>query len=299
MREKRVSFVTVAPWIIVVAVAITSAWVFTLARSDESKAPAHDVVSHVHALGLNPADGALLAASHRGLYRLSDAGTAERVGTSFQDTMGFTVVGPDHFLGSGHPDVAGRRAGQPTLLGLIETTDGGSSWTSSSLAGEADFHTLREVGGQIFGWDATSGSLMVTADRVSWDRRSVVNLSGFVALDGGRTIVGAAPGGVIRSVDGGRSWSAPTGPDLALITADELSGLWGATAEGKIWSTNDARRWVLTGSVDGEPTALLVAGKTMWAATIGDDLVTTIQHSDDQGRSWVVSYEDDTSTAPL
>ena len=34
--------------------------------------------------------------------------------------MGFTVVGPDTFLGSGHPDI---RATDPPLLGLIESND--------------------------------------------------------------------------------------------------------------------------------------------------------------------------------
>ena len=29
--------------------------------------------------------------------------SAERVGEGLQDTMGFSVVGPDHFLASGHP----------------------------------------------------------------------------------------------------------------------------------------------------------------------------------------------------
>lgn len=51
-----------------------------------------------------------------------------------QDTMGFTVVGPDRFLGSGHPDqVQARDEGLPPLLGLIESTDGGKSWQTISL----------------------------------------------------------------------------------------------------------------------------------------------------------------------
>lgn len=299
MRQRRFTFVAIAPWIIVASVAITSAWVFTLARSDESSTPAHDAVSHVHSLGVNSADGALLVASHRGLYRLSDTGVAERIGAGYQDIMGFTTIGRDHFLGSGHPDAAGRRAGQPTLLGLIETRDGGSSWTSLSLEGEADFHALSVVGDQVFGWDATSESLMVSTDRVSWERRSMIDLLGFVALDGGLTIVAATPGGVIRSVDGGRSWSAPAGPNLTLITADSSSGLWGATGDGEIWSAGDGRRWALAGSIDGEPDALLVAGGQLWAATTGADRVTTIQRSDNGGRSWTVAYVDDVSSAAM
>jgi hypothetical protein len=60
-------------------------------------------VVHVHGLGINPKDGGLYAATHTGLFVIGD-GTATRVSGRLQDTMGFTVVGPDHFIGSGHPD---------------------------------------------------------------------------------------------------------------------------------------------------------------------------------------------------
>ena len=63
----------------------------------------------VHGLGLNPADGDLYTATHFGLFRVAADGVAERVGESLQDTMGFTVVGPDRFVASGHPDIRDRR----------------------------------------------------------------------------------------------------------------------------------------------------------------------------------------------
>src|SRR5918992_2246739 len=60
---------------------------------------------HVHGLGINPADGSLFIATHTGLFRVGrDSQRAVRVGDRFQDTMGFSVVGADRFLGSGHPD---------------------------------------------------------------------------------------------------------------------------------------------------------------------------------------------------
>jgi hypothetical protein len=68
--------------------------------------------------------------------------TAERVGDSYQDTMGFTVVGPNRFLGSGHPATDDL----PPLLGLIESTDAGKTWEHVSLLGEADSHVLRSAG---------------------------------------------------------------------------------------------------------------------------------------------------------
>ncbi|MEJ7704408.1 MAG: hypothetical protein WKF47_12385 [Geodermatophilaceae bacterium] len=47
-----------------------------------------------------PHDGVLYAATHSGLFRLPEGGDPERVANRYQDTMGFTVTGPNTFLGS-------------------------------------------------------------------------------------------------------------------------------------------------------------------------------------------------------
>ncbi|MDQ3702378.1 MAG: exo-alpha-sialidase, partial [Chloroflexota bacterium] len=105
-------------------------------------------VVHVHGLGINPKDGALFAATHTGLFRIPDEGQAERIADRYQDTMGFTVVGPDRFLGSGHPDLREAQAKRlPPLLGLIESKDAGQTWQPRSLAGQSDFHALRAAHG--------------------------------------------------------------------------------------------------------------------------------------------------------
>jgi hypothetical protein len=80
---------------------------------------------HVHGLGINPKDGALFVATHTGLFRAGEGEPkATRVADRFQDTMGFTVVGPNRFLGSGHPEGHVRellredeRAGQRARVG--------------------------------------------------------------------------------------------------------------------------------------------------------------------------------------
>ncbi len=97
-------------------------------------------LSHIHGLGVDPADGALYAGTHYGVYRLSSERAPERVGDIVQDFMGFTVAGPNHFLGSGHPGESNRD--DPPNLGLIESTNSGKSWTSVSMNGQADFHSL-------------------------------------------------------------------------------------------------------------------------------------------------------------
>ncbi len=104
---------------------------------------------HVHGLGINPADGSLFIATHTGLFRVGPTSRkAVRVADRNQDTMGFSVVGPNRFLGSGHPDVdEAREQNLPSRLGLIESTDSGESWQPISLLGEADFHVLRGCAG--------------------------------------------------------------------------------------------------------------------------------------------------------
>ena len=59
---------------------------------------------HVHGLGVDPGDGMLYAATHSGLFKIPEQGEAERVANRAQDTMGFSIVGPGRFIGSG-PDV--------------------------------------------------------------------------------------------------------------------------------------------------------------------------------------------------
>ena len=63
--------------------------------------------------------------------------------------MGFTVVGADHFLGSGHP---GSIENDPPFLGLIESRTAGSSWRPISLRGEVDFHVLEAQGKTVYGF---------------------------------------------------------------------------------------------------------------------------------------------------
>lgn len=129
---------------------------------------------HVHGLGIDPADGALFIATHTGLFRVDKSERqASRVTDRRQDTMGFTIVGPHRFLGSGHPDVReAREQGLPPLLGLIESTDAGESWRPISLRGEADFHVLRFAGERVYGYDATNDRLLVSTDRGRTWRRS-------------------------------------------------------------------------------------------------------------------------------
>lgn len=154
----------------------------------------------------------------------------------------------------------------PGRLGLIESSDAGSSWSRVSLSGQVDFHSLTVVDEHVFGWDSGTGRLMVSADRVSWDTRSTLDLVSF-AVDPADLdhLVAAAPGELIASTDGGRRWAPSEGPPLVALSWDETAGLWGAEAGGALWRLEEGS-WAQAGQLPGTSQALLVTPDALYAA---------------------------------
>jgi len=243
-------------------------------------------LAHIHGLGINPADRQLYVASHHGVFRLSD-GRVERMGKLIQDTMGFTIAGPDRFLGSGHPDIRNDtilKKGDRPLLGLIESTDRATSWKGRSLQGEVDFHALAYAHGQVYGFDATSGRFMVSADSTTWDTRSQISMSSFaVSPDDADTIISAAETRLMRSTDGGRSWQpAPPAPNLAFLSWSKSAGLWALGIDSSVHrSTDGGSTWTSAGRVSGRPAAILADDTGIVVAT-----TTAVSRSTNQGDTW-------------
>jgi hypothetical protein len=163
---------------------------------------------HVHGLGIDPADESLFIATHTGLFKAPKGETrAQRVAGRYQDTMGFTVVGPNRFLGSGHPD---GRESLPPFLGLIASNDAGESWSPVSLQGDVDFHVLEASGDRIYGYGSDFDSReprFLTSDDggQSWQRMTTSEPLLSLATDrrSGCGTPGLDPAGDVR---GGRRW---------------------------------------------------------------------------------------------
>ena len=247
---------------------------------------------HVHGLGVNPADNALFLATHTGLYRVDQGERkAERVGDRLQDTMGFTVVGPNRFLGSGHPDLnEAQEQNLPPLLGLIESTDKGESWQPISLLGQADFHVLRFSGDRVYGYDASNDRLLVSSDRGrKWSELDkpgpIVDLAVDSAEDR-RIIVASAGGleeGLFESRDGGESWDRVSEAVGLLAWPDQLYLIDGG---GQVFASRDGgRRLEGQGELGGQPAALVAEGRRELYAALHDG---TIKRSTDGGKSWTV-----------
>jgi len=239
---------------------------------------------HVHALGLNPTERSLFIATHTGLYRLEpDAQRAERVGDRYQDTMGFTVVGRDHFLGSGHPD---RRDDLPPLLGLIGSRDAGETWTPISLLGKVDFHALRVRGRRVVGYDATSGRVMISEDGgLSWSSRRPPEplLDVVVTPTSGDVLLAAGESRLFVSRDGGRTWKERE-QGTGLLAWPRRDWLYLLDGNGRIWLSRDGGgRWQGRGQLGGRPAALLAVGSdVLYAATHEGE----IKRSRDRGATW-------------
>jgi hypothetical protein len=241
---------------------------------------------HIHGLGLNHADDSLYAATHGGLYRIRN-GKASIVANRYQDTMGFTIVGPDHFLGSGHPDL---REDLPPLLGLLETRDAGETWDRKSLLGEADFHALRYAHETIWGYDSTSGRLMVSKDGEDWDVRSSVALRDFeISPDSSNLVIGSNGKALTQSKDGGRTWAPIDSPDSPLLLSwHERRELWLLTGEGVAYRTTDSgQSWDERGQFPGEPQAFVVEGDFLYAATHNEIFI-----SKDEGNTWHLFFSE-------
>lgn len=282
-------------WLAVPGVAALLLVVVLLAGRDSGGGTAPSAapgLSHVHGLGVNPANGDLYTATHFGLFRVRADGAAERVGEALQDVMGFTVVGPDHFVASGHPEIRDQRLrvpGRPPLLGLVESRDGGRSWQPLSLLGEADFHGLVAAHANVYGFDSTGRRFMVSPDGKQWDVRSQVGLGDF-AVDPADAdhLVATAGSGLAESRDGGRSWEPIDGPQLVFVSWRSELGLWGLGPNGETYQRVDGR-WEPRQKLAGEPQALLVGAKEVFAAA-SDGEGTAIYASSDGARSWRLRY---------
>lgn len=245
---------------------------------------------HVHGLGVNPRDGALFIATHTGLFRAADRESkAKRVAGRYQDTMAFTVIGPDRFLGSGHPD---GRERLPPFLGLIESRNAGLNWRPRSLQGEMDFHILEARGRRIYGYgsefESRTQRFVISEDGGRrWRERPVPEPLLDLAVDpeDRRRILAAGEQSLHLSRDGGRTWT-PLGARPGLLEWPQGGEPHLVRGDGVVQVGDDElRRWRAVGDVGGQPSAFASGRRGELLTALHDG---TIKRSTDGGLRWTV-----------
>ncbi|MFE0172349.1 F510_1955 family glycosylhydrolase [Streptomyces sp. NPDC059002] len=228
--------------------------------SDSSASKATETAfSHVHGLGIDPADGRLYVATHEGVLAVDKNNNAKRVSDT-ADYMGFTITGARTFLGSGHP-APGSNA--PANRGLIESTDAGKTWKTRSLGGKVDFHSLEYAHDTIYGYDSTGGLLRVSKDGTTWDERArLAALDITVSPDDPDRVLATTQNGIATSTDGSKTFASGREPALAFLSWPKPDALYGIAPTGEVRrSTDNGTTWKTTGTVPGsQPQALTAVG---------------------------------------
>ena len=243
--------------------------------------------THIHGVAVDPEDGTRLLATHDGLFRLGPDGTSTRVGPVI-DLMGFAVAGPGHFLASGHP---GAEVDLPQPVGLIESTDGGRTWEALSRQGTSDFHALTTSEAGVLAYD---GALVRSADGRDWENLDIpAPPATLAASPDGSQVLGTTQQGLLRSTDGGTSWSSVEGAPLLQVVdwADRGSDVVGVDPAGQVWrSTDGGATWEQGMALDSAPQAVNVTSSDEG----GQILVVTsaaLLESRDGGRTFDVLLE--------
>lgn len=254
--------------------------VLFVARAPETGADTPSL-SHVHGLVINPADRLLYIGTHEGLFRLeSDQRRLKRVSEQSHDFMSLTAAGPNRLLASGHPAVA--RSDLPANLGLIESVDGGKSWKTIALGGQADLHAMRLVGERLYAYG--SGTLAVSDDGGQrWGTIASLDLADFVVTPTGDLLATTRNGLVRGPATAGARLTSVEGPPLLWLAVAPDSAFWGVTASGEVFRSADGGvRWERRGTVGGQPGALLAAGDALYVALSSGQLY----RSTDGGATW-------------
>ncbi|GAA3824521.1 F510_1955 family glycosylhydrolase [Streptomyces phyllanthi] len=281
----------VRPLLVIAGTSITSLVLTSCAGGTTEAGSAADtsessaMLSHVHGLGVGLADGRVYVATHNGLYTVAKGGKPKLVGDRKDDFMGFTVTSENTFIASGH---GAEGSGRPGNLGLIESKDAGRTWTSRSLEGDADFHSLDSAKGMVYGYEG--GRIRISSDLKSWDDRASLEALDVTVSPSGAKLLATTAEGVATSTDGGRSFGKGTEPVQAFLSWPVEESLFGIDTSGKLSSSADGgKTWKeLTTVPGGQPQALTaVNADRILAATM-----TGVYESRDGGKTF-------TELAPL
>jgi len=197
---------------------------------------------HVHGISRDPGSGRVNLATHHGLFVLQSDGSWKQVGPTV-DFMGFAISAPGTFYASGHP---AEGVDLPQPVGLIKSTDAGSTWSVMSLGGQSDFHALTASSQGVMAFD---GVLRVTSDGKTWAQGGLsAPPRALASAPDGSNVLATTEQGLLSSVDGGRTWlPLASAPPLAIAAWADAKTAVGVTTDGGLALSADAgATWKIT-----------------------------------------------------
>lgn len=228
-------------------------------------------VGHVHDVVV---DGdTLLVATHRGLLQVVEDGVYQVVGEQIHDLMSLTELDGGALLASGHPDLRleeYRVDGAPPFLGLVTSSDGGSTWDAVGLLGEADFHALDDAGEIVLGGDSTGTVWHLNPNSAGQPVGSIpfdINDLAMSPDDPADVVATSWEGEFALSDDAGQTWELQTDTPPIFEIVWTATGLTGASVSGDLWSapapTGPFER---SGEAPADVESLLVHDDGTWVA---------------------------------
>lgn len=259
-------------------------------------------LKHVHGLAFSQDGQQLSIPSHDGLALYRDGHWSKAPGPE-HDYMGFSA-GRQAIYSSGHP-----ASGSPLVnpLGLIKSSDGGSTWQPLGLQGESDFHLLASGfdSGAIYVYNTHPNSKMTSAglyyslnDGATWQHASAQGMGPepsalAVHPTDSKTVAVATSSGLFLSSDAGEHFQPVLQNVQVLSVSFSLDGksLWfGSFNKVPLLSTLDLKSHEISAlglpPLNQDAVAYLAQSPTNaqeWAiATLKRD----VYLSQDEGKTW-------------
>jgi hypothetical protein len=248
----------------------------------------------VGAVDVNPADDSVWFSTNTGTWRVPpDGGEPERVTGRLTTNLGEGDIseqlvirfrGPDRLIGSGHPPPD---SALPPALGLIESDDGGATWSEISGLGQTDFHAIQLSGEVILAgvFDTAAVSLSRDGGKTFEERFTPDPLVDLESdpQDAGR-LIASTQQGVIGSTDEGQTWRERDRIPNVRFTWPEPDALYRIDPGGAVkFSADGGQTWQERGTTGGEPQAMFADDPDHVLVALIDG---TIKESDDGGRTW-------------
>ncbi|HWM10348.1 MAG TPA: hypothetical protein VNO82_13435 [Solirubrobacteraceae bacterium] len=249
----------------------------------------------VGSVDVNPADDSVWFSTNTGIWRVAaEGGEPEQVTGTLSTDQGEGEIseqlvvrfrGPDRLIGSGHPPPD---SDLPATLGMIESDDGGATWSEISGLGETDYHAIQVSGSDtiVAGvFEAAAVSLSRDGGKTFEERRTPDPLVDLEAdPEDAERLIASTQQAVISSSDGGESWRERDRIPNVRFTWPEPDALYRIDPGGSVkFSADGGATWQDRGDTGGEPQAMFASSADHLVVALIDG---TVKESDDGGRTW-------------